>query len=141
MAVTAPVRAGIADRDAQKLADAKRALVKAGEESVRAAWKFGKEIDRLLGRGYTREEIAVHVGLKVGSTYRYTRFAGTYQRVELAITASRVLHTYDVGRLTELAGQIVPVERRGLAGRHWELTCRACGSHEVGRDEIIADED
>lgn len=117
-------------------------LVKAGDNSVRAAWRFGQTLDSFSDRhtGYTQIQLAEATGLSTGTVYRYRRFYGSYQTPELAVQASRDLETYDIGVLITLHDQLHPVEHgRPLAGRHWQHTCRNCHSTDIARVEIDAD--
>jgi len=117
-------------------------LVKAGHNSVRAAWRFGQTLDSFSDKhtGYTQLQLAEATGLSTGTIYKYRRFYGLYQSVDLAVQASEELETYDIGVLIELHGQLHPVEHgRPLAGRHYRYVCRACQSHDVGRVEIDED--
>jgi transcriptional regulator with XRE-family HTH domain len=114
-------------------------LVKAGHNSVRAAWRFGQTLDSLSDKhtGYTQAQLAEATGISTGTIYKYRKFYGLYQTPELAVQASEELETYDVGILIALFGQTAPPEPgRPLAGRHWRYFCRACRSHDVGRVEV-----
>lgn len=120
----------------QALSMAYRSLVKAGSDSVRAAWRFGQTIDS-FSDAYERAELADALGLSVSTIYRYSRFYHAYQRPELALAASEQLETYNIDVLWDLQNQLHPIEHgRPLAGRHWRYVCRSCGSDEVGRDEL-----
>ena len=113
-----------------------RALVKAGDDSVRAAWKFGRKIDQYTIR-YTVKEMARAMGLSVGTLERYARLARMYQRAEDAIAVSRTLQTYNITLLCQLYDQRDPLgHARPLSGRRWRSTCLHCGGHEVAREEI-----
>ena len=104
-------------------------LVKAGHNSVRAAWRFGQTLDSLSDRhtGYTQEQLATATGLSTGTLYKYRRFHGLYRTPELAVQASEELETYDIGVLIALHGHASPVDHgRPLAGRHWRSVCRTC---------------
>lgn len=126
----------VRDRDARLLRAAKQGLVKAGNNSVRAAWRFGQALDSFTDR-YDQGQLARSVGLSVGTVYKYRKFYGLYQRPELAVRASEELETFDVGLLIRLAGESAPVEHgRPLAGRHWQYTCTRCHSTEVRRVEV-----
>lgn len=116
-----------------------RGLVKAGNDSVRAAWRFGQALDSFTD-SYTQLQLADAMGLSVSTLARYLRLYRAYQRVELALEASAQLETYNIDTITELQNQLHPVEHgRPLAGRHWRFTCRSCQGHDVGREEIDAD--
>jgi transcriptional regulator with XRE-family HTH domain len=120
-------------------------LVKAGSNSVRSAWRFGQTLDS-FSDAYSQRQIADGMELSVSTIARYLRLFRAYQRPELALEASAQLESFNIDLLVELQSQLVPVEHgRPLAGRHWISTCRNCGSHDVGRDEIPpedeADED
>lgn len=115
-------------------------LVKAGSDSVRAAWRFGQALDS-VSDSYTQLQVSDAMGLSVSTIARYLRLYRAYQRPELALAASVQLETYNIDTITELQDQLAPVEHsRPLAGRHWISTCRHCGSHDVGRDEIPPDD-
>lgn len=135
--MTATTTARIVDAGAAaELRDRYRSLVKAGRDSVRAAWRFGQAIDS-QSDDYTRQEIADALDLSPATIYRYQRFYHAYQRPELAVAASEQLETYNIDLLWQLQNDLQPVEHgRPLAGRHFRYVCRACGKHEVGREEI-----
>lgn len=117
-------------------------LVKAGHNSVRAAWRFGQTLDSFSDRhtGYTQAQLADAMGLSIGTIYKYRKFYGSYQTPELAVAASEQLETYDVGVLIALRDASAPVEHsRPLAGRHWKYVCRHCRSTDVGRFELDED--
>jgi hypothetical protein len=139
-ATTSPARAVDAGTlKALKLSYAQ--LVKAGGNSVRAAWRFGQTLDS-FSDAYNQRQIADGMDLSVSTIARYLRLYRAYQRPELALEASSQLETYNIDTITELQDQRLPVGHgRPLAGRHWVSTCRTCGSHDVGRDEILPDED
>lgn len=114
-------------------------LVKAGQESVRAAWRFGQCIDSFTDM-YTQAQLADAMNLHVGTLYRYHRLFAAYQRPELALEASRQLETYNIDTIVQLQNDLHPVTHgRPLAGRHWRSTCRNCGGHDVGREEVDKD--
>jgi hypothetical protein len=115
-------------------------LVKAGGNSVRAAWRFGQTLDS-FSDAYTQLQVADAMELSVSTIARYLKLHRAYQRPELALEASAQLETYNIDTIVALQDQLMPVGHgRPLAGRHWISTCRNCGSHDVGRDEIL-DED
>lgn len=112
------------------------ALVKAGDNSVKAAWKFGRKIDLATTR-YTIKELARAMNLSPGTLERYARLARLYARPEDAIAVSRQLETANIGLLCQLydmRGAVV--HARPLSGRRWRHTCLNCGAHEVTREEI-----
>jgi transcriptional regulator with XRE-family HTH domain len=121
------------------LSMAYRQLVKAGNDSVRAAWRFGQAIDS-TSDAYTRQEIAEAMELSVSTIARYLRFYRAYQRPELAEQAAAQLETYNIDLITELQDQLRPVEHRPLAGRRFRFRCLHCHSTEVAREEIPEDE-
>ena len=107
-----------------------------GNDSVRAAWRFGQCIDSFTD-AYTMGELAETVGLSAGTLNRYRRLYGAYQRPELAVKASEQLQTFNIDLIYELQNQLKPVQHaRPYAGRRYVYTCRSCHSHDVGRDEI-----
>ena len=123
-------------RTARALKLAYRSLVKAGDDSVRAAWRFGQTLDS-FSDAYTQLQLADAMGLSVSTIQRYRRLHAAYQRPELALEASRQLETFNIDTITELQNQLGPVQHgRPMAGRHYRYVCRNCGSDEVGRDEI-----
>jgi hypothetical protein len=116
-------------------------LVKAGNNSVRAAWRFGQTLDS-FSDAYTRPQVAGAIGLSVTTIDRYRRLYHAFQRPELAVEASAQLQTFNIDTITELRDQLMPVGHgRPLAGRHWRSTCHNCGSHDVGREEILPDDE
>lgn len=123
---------------ARALAMAYGQLIKAGNDSVRASWRFGQTIDS-FSDAYTRIQIADAMQLSVSTIARYLRFFHAYQRPELAEQAAAQLETYNIDLITELQMHLQPVEHRSLAGRRFRYACRACGSRDVGRDEITDD--
>lgn len=112
-------------------------LVKAGNDSVRAAWRFGQTIDSLSDT-YTRQQLADAIGLSAQTIYRYHRFYGAYQRPELALAAADQLETYNIDTLWRLANDLDPLVEHGrpLAGRRYRYRCARCASTEVRREEI-----
>lgn len=117
-------------------------LVKAGEDSVRAAWRFGQVVDGLTDPkiGYYLKELAAAMSLHPGTLSRYRRLYSTYQRPELAIEAAHQLQSYNIGLLNVSADDLQPVAHgRPLRGRHWKGKCHDCGSNHVGRIEVDAD--
>ena len=129
-------RKEVSSRDARLLREAKGGLVKAGNSSVRAAWRFGQALDSFMDK-YTQPQIAEAVGLSAGTVYKYRKFYGLYQRPELAVAASEQLETFDIGVLIALHGDLEPVEHgRPLAGRRWLYRCTHCQSTEIRREEI-----
>lgn len=116
-------------------------LVKAGSNSVRAAWRFGQTLDS-FSDAYTQLQLSDAMDLSVSTIARYRRLYHAFQRPELALEASAQLETFNIDTLVALQDQLAPVGHgRPLAGRHWVSTCRACGSHDVGRDEIPPDDE
>jgi hypothetical protein len=111
-------------------------LVRAGEGSVRAAWRFGQTIDSLTD-AYTKGQLAEAIGLSTGTLNRYHRLFGVYQRPELAVEASERLQTYNIDLIWALQAQLMPIEHgRPLAGRRYRLRCHHCQSTDVGREEV-----
>jgi hypothetical protein len=135
---TAPGRA-IDASTVNTLADSYGHLTKAGEDSVRAAYKFGQCVDS-FSHMYTMAQLADSMDLSSGTLYRYTRLYLAYQRVELAVQASRDLETYNIDLLWRLKDDRYPVEHgKPLRGRHWKGKCHNCGSNDVGRIEVDKD--
>jgi hypothetical protein len=113
-----------------------RGLVKAGNDSVRMAWRFGQTIDSFTDT-YTMAQLGDAMELSVGTPNRYARLYRAYQRVELALEASAQLETFNIDLIFQLQNMLRPVEHgRPMAGRRYVYTCRACHSHDVGRQEI-----
>lgn len=137
---TTSSRRGLDAGAAEALRLAYQSLVKAGNDSVRAAWRFGQTIDSLSDT-YTRAQIADAIGISTGTVYRYVRLYAAYQRPELAIAASEQLETYNIDLIVELAAQLKPVPHgRPMAGRHFRYRCTSCGSTEIKREETEEDE-
>lgn len=114
-------------------------LVKAGEDSVRAAWRFGQCVDS-FSEAYYMHELADSMDLSVGTLYRYRRLYLAYQRPELALEAARQLETYNIDLIWRLHNDLHPVEHgRSLRGRHWRNVCHNCQSEDVGRIEVDRD--
>lgn len=115
------------------------ALVKAGEDSVRVAWRFGQCVDSFTDI-YTLAQLADALHLSTGTLYRYRRLYGAYQRPEHAVEAARQLETYNIDTIWKLQDDLHPVPHgRALTGRHWRFRCHNCQSTDVHRDEIDAD--
>jgi len=133
----APITGHMVDgQTARLLREAYGALVKAGRDSVQAGWRFGQMIDSTTDR-YTRSDLAEALDLSVGTLGRYLRLYHSFQRPELAVAASNQLETYDIGIITELAGQLSPVNHaRPYAGRRYRYRCQHCQSTEIQREEI-----
>jgi transcriptional regulator with XRE-family HTH domain len=118
------------------LTDFYRQLVKYSLPGVRAAWRFGQRIDSYTD-DWTVKEIAELMGLSSGTISRYLRFYGAFQRPELATDAAVALGTFNIYLLWRWAVYgVEPEQGRAPSGRHYRYTCRHCGGHEVGREEI-----
>jgi transcriptional regulator with XRE-family HTH domain len=129
----------VSDAEARILRRAYRGLVKAGNDSVRAAWRFGQTLDSLTDN-HTQLQLADAMGLSVSTIARYLRLYRAYQRVEQALEASAQLETYNIDTITELQNMLHPVEHgRPLAGRHWLSVCRTCHGVDIARVEISED--
>ena len=114
-------------------------LVKAGNDSVRAAWRFGQALDS-FSDSYTRLQLADALGISTATVDRYRRLYRAYQRPELALQASAELETFNIDVITELQHMLHPVEHgRPLAGRHWTSVCRACHGTDIARVEVDED--
>jgi hypothetical protein len=114
-------------------------LVKAGEDSVRAAWRFGQCVDSFTD-SYYMHELAGAMNLSAGTLYRYRRLYVAYQRPELALEAAHQLETFNIDTIWQLQNDLHPVRHgRPLRGRHWKGKCHHCGSSDVGRIEVDAD--
>jgi transcriptional regulator with XRE-family HTH domain len=137
MTTTTPGRAVDAGT-LELLADAYANLVRAGTDSVRAAWRFGQTIDSFTDHaiGYTMAVLADAMGLSASTLYRYRRFYAAYQTPELAIRASKKLETFNIDIIWELQNQLSPVDHRPLAGRRFRTFCTHCRSSDVARVEI-----
>ena len=117
-----------------------KSLVKAGNDSVRSAWRFGQTVDSFTD-AYTLAQLADAMGLSAGTLYRYARLYRAYQRVELAIAASEQLETFNIDIIWQLQNQLGPIEHgRPMAGRRYRYTCNHCHSTDVARVEIDPDE-
>ena len=110
-------------------------LVRAGNDSVRAAWRFGQTNDS-FSDGYTMRQLAEAMGKSVSTLGRYHRLFAAYQRPELAVQASEVLETCNIDLVWALQSQMMPVEHRPTLGRRFRYRCQHCQSLEVGREEI-----
>jgi hypothetical protein len=115
-------------------------LVRAGNDSVRAAWRFGQTIDSFTD-SYIMRELAEAMGRSVSTLNRYHRLFAAYQRPELAVQASEVLETYNIDLIWALQSQTLPVEHRPTLGRRYRYRCQHCQSTEVGREEITDPEE
>lgn len=114
-------------------------LVKAGENSVIAAWKFGQCIDS-FSHMYTMLQLADAMELSYGCLYRYHRLYLAYQRPELALEVAHQIESFNIDSIWQLRNDRKPVRHgRPLAGRHWRGKCHNCGSHDVGREEVDKD--
>jgi hypothetical protein len=113
-----------------------KSLIKAGEESVRAAWRFGQNIDSHTDN-YRLYELAEGMGLSYSTLHRYRRFYFAYQQIDLAIEACRQLETFNIDILYGLRDNRQPVDHgRPVAGRKFRYECRSCHSTAVTRVEI-----
>jgi transcriptional regulator with XRE-family HTH domain len=138
---TATVTTGraVAADDAAFLKEHYTGLVKWGEGSVRAAWRFGQALDSRTDL-YTRKQLAEAVGVTPGTVTRYLRLYYAYQRPELAEEAARALETYNIDTITALRDDLAPIEHgRPMAGRRFRYRCTHCGGHEVRREEYDPD--
>lgn len=117
-----------------------RSLVKAGNDSVRSAWRFGQCIDSFSDT-YTKAQLAEAMDLSVGTLHRYHRLFAAYQRPELAVQASEQLETFNIDIIWQLHDQLHPVAHgRPMAGRRYRYRCGACHSTEVVREELTPEE-
>lgn len=117
-----------------------RSLVKAGQGSVRSAWRFGQCVDS-FSEAYTLAQLADSMGLSSGTLYRYHRLFAAYQRPELAVQASEQLQTFNIDIIWRLHDDLHPVEHaRPMAGRRYRYRCHSCQSTDVGREELAPDE-
>ena len=117
-----------------------KSLVKSGNDSVRAAWRFGQTLDS-FSDSYTQLQIADAMELNVSTIARYLRLFRAYQRPELALAASQELETYNIDTITELQTALGPIEHgRPMAGRRFRYRCQHCKSTEIHREEIPEDE-
>lgn len=123
------------------LRDAYASLIRAGNDSVRAAWRFGQLVDSLTDHtvGCTMAVLAEAIDLSPSTLYRYRRLYLAYQRVELAVQASQQLGTFDIGIIWELQNQRQPIDHRPLAGRRFRTYCTHCHSADTARVEIDPD--
>ena len=118
------------------LEQAYAALVKAGNDSVRAAWRFGQTIDSFTD-DWTMAELAALLDVSSGTLNRYARLYRAYQRPELAVAASRQLGTYNIDLIWQLQDDLRPIERgRPMAGRRYRYTCNHCHSRDIARVEL-----
>jgi len=133
----APITGRMVDGEtARLLREGYGALVKAGRDSVRAAWRFGQMIDSTSDR-YTRADLADALDLSVGTLGRYLRLYHAYQRPELAEQAAAELETYNIDVIVELHDQLHPVKHaRPYAGRRYRYRCHSCKSTDIQREEI-----
>jgi hypothetical protein len=141
MTTTPTTGRGVDAATSRALIMAYKSLVKAGNDSVRAAWRFGQTIDSFTD-AYKQTDLADAMGLSVSTLHRYLRLYRAYQRPELALEASEQLETFNIDVLWELQTQLhPPVERgRSLAGRHFRYRCQHCQSTDVGREEVPEEE-
>lgn len=124
--------------DAETVEDLRQSygqLVKAGGNSVRAAWRFGQTINTRLTR-YTMAELAASMGRSPGTLNRYHRLFSVYQRAEAAVEASVALETANIDLIYALQSHMMPVEHRSLVGRRWRSRCQTCQSTDVRKEEI-----
>jgi len=92
-------------------------LVKAGQDSVRAAWRFGQCVDSFTD-AYTLIQLADAMDLSIGTLYRYRRLYAAYQRPELALEAAEQLETFNIDTIWRLQNDLHPVTHgRALRGR------------------------
>lgn len=116
-----------------------RGLVKAGQDSVRAAWRFGQCVDSFTDI-YTMLQLADAMKLSDATLYRYRRLYLAYQRPELALEAAQELETFNIDTIWQLQRDLHPVKHgRPLRGRHWRNTCHSCGGRDIDRIEVDAD--
>jgi len=122
--------------DLRTLREVYNSRVRAGDDSVRAAWRFGQCIDSMSDKYYFKD-IAEAMGLHSSTITRYHNLFATYQRPELAVQASHRLETADIGLVVQLQRDMLPVDHgRPLTGRRFRYTCRHCQSHDIAREEI-----
>jgi hypothetical protein len=111
-------------------------LVRAGEGSVRAAWRFGQTIDSFTD-AYTMAQLAGALRLSTGTLNRYHRLFGAYQRPELAVEASEKLGTFNIDLIFQLQADLSPIQpARPYAGRRYRYRCNHCHRTDVAREEF-----
>ena len=112
-----------------------KSLVKSGNDSVRAAWRFGQVIDGFTD-SYKQADLADALGLSVSTLHRYRRLYLAYQRPELALKASEELESFNIDVIYELQNQLHPVRHgRPMAGRRFRYRCQHCSHTEITREE------
>lgn len=99
------------------------ALVKAGDESLRAAYNLGLIIDALT-LSYTYEVMAGAVDRKPGTVAKYAALYRRYPTVDDLIATAHKYDTYDVSILKGSAESL---------GSRYGYRCGNCGSWDTHR--------
>lgn len=101
------------------LADSYGALVKAGKESLSAAYRFGSII-AALHPYWTYTAMAEYLGITTSTISKYARLARKFSTESQLLRAAEQMETHDVGILAGL----------GVPSGHWhtEYHCTNCGS-------------
>lgn len=100
------------------------ALVKAGDDSLRAAYNLGQIIDALYATGYTYETMGDAVDRSPSTVAKYRRLFGMYAKVEDLLRTAHKYETFDVSILTG--------SQEKLAAK-FGYKCDDCGSWNTHR--------
>lgn len=109
-----------ADESLMMLVSAFDNLVKAGEQSVIMAYRFGAVVNALHGFSYSYAEMGRQVDRSGTTVYGYRKFFLRYHSENEMLQAAVRLGTYDIGRLARDGSED--------AGYHYGYQCTNCGA-------------
>jgi hypothetical protein len=118
----------MASRNADLFAElelAHQQLGKAGEASLRAAYKFGEVVEEIHSHGYTYAQIGATIGVTGSMPYPYKRLYNAHRNISDLLKLARQLETYDVAKLAGIATS---------TAYKYIFVCENCGSKEVHRE-------
>ena len=103
-------------------------LVKAGKDSLSAAYRFGQVVDALYGY-YTYAEMGREIERSAATVQIYRKLFQRYPHEGALQEVAQKLGTYDISKL---AGRnpAVPV--------HWAYHCTNCGSSAIVKEKAAA---
>jgi hypothetical protein len=99
-------------------------LVRAGDDSLRAAYNFGQIADALNDIGYSWAEMGDAVDRRGPTIYMYVRLYRRYPTLDALTMTAKKWGTYDINRLT---GSDVSLQSR------FGYQCLGCGSWDTHR--------
>lgn len=106
------------------LSMAYEALVKAGENSLSAAWTFGQQVDALHG-AFSYEQMGRALGVTGITVSTYARLYRRYPTEQALLHTAQALGTYDVSKLNG---------SKPVTPSRFHFRCADCGSTAVVKE-------